>query len=748
MKKKEKSVGTSLLRKEGAEKVKGTAKYVDDLSFPNMLYGTTVRSSCARGRLIEYAFKQGIPWDEFVIVAAKDIPGKNIVTFIDIDQPYLVESQINHPEEAILLLAHEDKSLLEEARRLVELRVEAMNPVLSIEESLHQKEIIWGRDNVLKSYLVEKGDIDKVWNNAAFVVEGEYITGLQEQLYIENNGMIAKYDKKNGITIWGSMQCPYYVQKAVMGLLDLPPEKVRIVQAETGGGFGGKEDFPSLIAGHAALLSWKASGRPVKLIYDRAEDMAATTKRHPSITKHKTAIDRDGKLLGMDIDFVLDGGAYSTLSSVVLSRGLLHATGPYYCPNVRINAHAVATNTPPNGAFRGFGAPQSVFAIERHMEKIAKISGIASDELRRRNVLKNGDMTATKQVIRDDVHLDQMINKALKVSRFHEKKAQFEKENRKNPSIKRGMGFSCFVHGAGFTGSGEKYLASVAGVELTKEGRVRVLAANTEIGQGKNTIFSQIVADALSIDPDLIEVAQPDTAVVPNSGPTVASRTTMIVGKLIEDSAKELKLRLQEEGFLKRDQYSKSQFISACQSFLKKQKTLKILKQYNIPPEIKWNEKLYEGDAYGTFAWAVYVAEVTVDLTTYQAKVDRFWALQEIGKVVNPILAEGQIEGGVVQGIGYALYEKVRHKEGRVINNQFANYIVLTSADVPEIKVLFEEVPYRHGPQGAKGIGELPLDGTAPAVLNGVSQALQIEFNEIPLLPEEIMKRSRSKVVR
>ena len=397
-------VGKPIPRKEGRKKVTGQALYVDDLSFPGMLHGVTVRSSVPRGRIKSISFDQppasstppgmpsqgprpaggsdcDIPWNEFTIVTAKDIPGENYVALILNDQPYLADGVVNHPEEAIVLLAHPDKYLLEEARRHVSIEYEELPAIFSLQDSLAKKEIIWGDDNVFKKFLVDKGNVDGAWSKADFIVEGEYHTGAQEQLYIENNGAIAIANPNEGVTVWGSMQCPYYVHKALIKLFGLPEEKIRVIQTETGGGFGGKEEYPSMIAGHAALLSWK-SGLPVKMIYDRAEDMSATTKRHPSRTTHKTAVTKDGKLLAMEIDFVIDGGAYCTLSPVVLSRGTIHAAGPYFCPNVRIKSTAVATNMPPHGAFRGFGAPQSIFALERHLDKVAKTVGSTEAALR------------------------------------------------------------------------------------------------------------------------------------------------------------------------------------------------------------------------------------------------------------------------------------------------------------------------------------------------------------------------------
>ena len=501
--------GKSIPRKEGRKKVRGEALYVDDLSFEGMLHGVTVRSPIARGKIKNIFFEGNLPWDEFTIVTAKDIPGGNFVALILNDQPYLASETVNHPEEPVLLLAHENRYLLEEARRNVRFELEELRPIYSLEDALAQKEIIWGDDNVFKKFLVDKGNVDEAWTNAHLILEGEYRTGAQEQLYIENNGAIAIANSKDGVTVWGSMQCPYYVHKALVKLFALPEEKIRVIQTETGGGFGGKEEYPSLIAGHAALLAWK-SGKPVKMIYDRAEDMVATTKRHPSRTRHKTAVSEDGKLLAMEIEFIIDGGAYCTLSPVVLSRGTIHAAGPYYCPNVRIKSQAVATNVPPHGAFRGFGAPQSIFALERHFDKIAKKLGLTPEEFRRRNFIHQGETTATNQEIRERVDMEGLLNKALELTDYHAKTRRFATERAGN--VRRGIGFASFMHGAGFTGSGEVYLQSVVGAEATADGHIQLLAASTEIGQGTNTIFSQIASEALAIDFDLIEIMQPDTS--------------------------------------------------------------------------------------------------------------------------------------------------------------------------------------------------------------------------------------------
>ncbi len=732
----EKFFGHSVIRKEGRSKVTGQARYVDDLAFPEMIHGVTVRSNTARGRILGIRYDDGIPWNEFTIVTAADIPGKNEITAIAHDQPALAHEFINHPEEPIVLLAHPNKFLLEEARRAVHIDVEPLPAVFTIEESEAKRVIISGEDNVFKSYLVEKGDVEAAWASADVIVEGEYRTGSQEQLYIENQGMIAIANPSDGVTVWGSLQCPYYVHKALITVFGLPHEKIRVVQAETGGGFGGKEEYPSMLAAHAALLALK-SGKPVKIIYDRAEDMVATTKRHPSRTRHRTGVTRDGKLVAMDIDFVIDGGAYATLSSVVLSRGTIHAAGPYFCPNVRVRSQAVATNAPPHGAFRGFGAPQSIFAVERHFDHVARTLNLTPEEFRHRNFLRKGLTTATGQLLHEDVDFDGLLERAFKESDYRARTERFAREN-PGSSIKRGIGFSTFMHGAGFTGSGEVTLASVVEIEATAEGIIRILSASTEIGQGTNTVFSQIAADALGIGLDRIEIAQPDTGSVPNSGPTVASRTSMVVGKLVEGAALSLKRTLLDSGLLC-DGCTEDEFVRACRKYIETRGPLRSRSQYEPPPGLFWDDATYSGDAYGTYAWAVYVAEVAVDTSTFEARVTDFVALQEVGKVIHPLLAAGQIEGGVAQAIGMALYENVVWREGRMANGQMTNYIMPTAADIPPIRVFFAENPYAFGPGGAKGIGELPMDGPAPAILNAIENATGLCLRVIPATPEVLM---------
>lgn len=755
--------GTSPIRKEGRAKVLGEARYVDDLALPGMWHGATVRSAVARGRIRSIAFSNDVSWGEYAIVRAHDIPGENTIVHLTQDHPCLAAEWVNHPEEPILLLAHPEKAALLKAIGGIHIEYDELPSVFTIEESEQAvaeadgSRIVWdgerwgGTANCFKQYTLYTGEaqatehgLAEAFEHADFIVEGEYTTGAQEQLYIEPNGMIAEcfrdvHGDVESVCVRGSMQCPFYLVHALTLVFGLPAERCRVIQTETGGAFGGKEDFPSVIGSHAALLAMRC-GHPVKLVYDRDEDMAATTKRHPSRTRHRTAVSKGGKLLGGTIEFAIDGGAYSTLSPVVLSRGTLHAAGPYMWPHLRVRSKAMATNVPPHGAFRGFGAPQSLFALERHMDRIARIVGLSPEELRRRNFLATGDCTATGQRLTEPVDMGGMLTRALREHGYHDKLALFTRENRHSP-IKRGVGFACFMHGAGFTGSGERRLNSEVRIEVNPTSLCpEIFTAATEFGQGTNTILAQIAAEALRLPYDDIAVHPPDTTRVPNSGPTVASRTAMIVGKLVERAAEKILHSLRDFAHLPAE-HTPGQFREAAARFLQAHGTLHNSVRYEPVTPVHWDDELYRGDAYPAFAWAVYVAEVAVDLRTYTATVTRFDALQEVGKVIHPVLAKGQVEGGVAQGIGYALYEKCVYDAGRMRNNQMTNYIMPTSADLPPIHVHFEEVPSAHGPGGAKGIGELPMDGPAPAILNAIEMATGVSFHSIPLLPEDIFER-------
>jgi CO/xanthine dehydrogenase Mo-binding subunit len=729
--------GVAPLRREGPDKLTGAAKYADDLVFPGAWFGATIRSTDAHARFDALDLDPAFDWSKVVVVTAADVPGDNVVSSIKEDQPILVPigGEIQHHAEPLVLLAAPDRETLRAARRAAQARTSPLPAVFDPEAS----------DHVFAAYELAAGDPDAAFGAADLILEGEYRVGHQEQLYIENNAMIAVPSDDGGVTVHGSLQCPYYVHAALRRGLAMNEAQARVVQAETGGGFGGKEEYPSMIGLHAALLALKAR-RPVRMIYDRHEDIAATTKRHPAIVRHRTGVTHDGRLIAQDIEVVMDGGAYCTLTPVVLSRGAIHAGGPYRCPNVRISARATRTNTPPNGAFRGFGAPQVQFAAETHLNRLAETLGISPLEIRRRNVYHVGDTTPTGQVLRESVAGEEVLERAAEAGEFERLRGRHAEDRvRRSGSgtipgsplrtgrerTATGIGLALAWHGAGFTGSGEVKLASVASLELTGDGRIRILTASTEMGQGTKTIFPQLVADALAVPYDEVELAPQDTAFVPDSGPTVASRTAMVVGGLLIKAARRLRTGV--------EMTTGGTFAATYRDYARANGPLRIDQRFEPYPGVGFDDTTYRGDAYPAFGWAACVATVDVDLDTGEVQVRDVVAADDIGRVIHPVLAEGQVEGGTLQAIGYATIEEIRLRDGRYLNDRLATYIIPTSLDAPRITTILVEAPFAGAPHGAKGVGELPMDVGAPAVVAAIADATGAWIADLPASPERIL---------
>jgi CO/xanthine dehydrogenase Mo-binding subunit len=528
--------------------------------------------------------------------------------------------------------------------------------------------------------------------------------------------------------------------------LGLPVTKVRVVQAETGGGFGGKEEYPSVLALHASILALKAR-RPIRMVYDRHEDIAATTKRHPSIVRHRTGAMRDGRIVAQEVEVILDAGAYCTLSPVVLSRATLHAGGPYEVPNVRVRSRAVATNTPPNGAFRGFGAPQVHHAIETHLNRLAESLGLSPLELRRRNIYREGGVTPTGQVLRESVGAEAVLELAAERSTFETVREWTARERLartgsgalpasplRTGSARHatGIGLALGWHGAGFTGSGEEKLGSVASLELTADGRIVILVASTEMGQGTSTILPQLVAAELGVSYEVVEIARPDTSLVPDSGPTVASRTAMVVGGLLITAARRLRADVEAR-------HDGREFADIYRDDAAEHGATRIDERFTPYPGVHFDDATYTGDAYPAYGWAAAVAVVDVDLDTAEVVVRDVVAVDDVGRVIHRILAEGQVEGGTLQAVGYATIEEIKLADGRYLNDRLATYLIPTALDAPRIQALLVEAPFSGAPHGAKGVGELPMDVGAPAVVAAIADATGAWIVDLPATSEKIL---------
>jgi len=733
-------VGRSVPRVDGVAKVTGRAQYLDDLDAHGAWHGATVRSQVAHGVLEAIELDPAFDWSEVCVVTAADIRGKNVIALIEDDQPALVPigGRVMHCDEALALVAAPTRALAFAAIRSVRPRIAPRPPVFDVDAALAGAQQLYGPsggDNVFKRFLIRKGhatdaELDAAFAAAAQVIEGRYQTSPQEQMYIEPQAMMASW-QGGRCHIVGSMQCPYYVHKAMKALLACDADGVVVAQSVTGGGFGGKEEYPSMLAAHVALLAHKA-GRAVKMVYDRDEDIAATTKRHPCRTHHRLAIDARGEICAIDIDVVMDGGAYLTLSPVVLSRGVLHAAGPYRCPVVRVRGRVVATNHPPHGAFRGFGAPQTTFAYERQIQKLARLRGEDPLALRKRLALRSGDTTATGQLLGASVGTDEVFAAIEGVAGAPPVR---DGVNRHGAPIRRGRGVCFYFHGAGFTGSGEQRLAGRATLAATGDG-FEVRSSSAEIGQGSITIFTQLAAAALGVDPAEVHVIDPTTSRVPDSGPTVASRTAMVVGAVVDRAARALRARLEAWAAEHGVTGSLAAIARACVAKAGGEITETVT--YEPPPGIAWDDATYTGAAYPVYGWAACLVDVEIDLDTCEVAIQRCVQAVDVGKAINPTIVRGQIEGGTLQALGWAVLENVVYKDGKVANANMTNCIVPTFADAPDLETILVEVPYPFGPGGAKGVGEIPMDGPAAAVANAVEDALGCAFDELPISPEAI----------
>ncbi|MEY8000859.1 xanthine dehydrogenase family protein molybdopterin-binding subunit [Clostridium sp. Mt-5] len=695
------NISKSVKKKDHDSKISGRALYVDDRVMDDMVYGKLLHSAKAKARIKDIVIPK-LP-EGYCVVDKNDVTGVNRVHVVLDDTPVYVEDTVEYVGDPILMVVGPDLKEVKKILNGIVVVYEEKVPVLDMRKS----------ETVFFNYSYAKGDTDKALKEADNVFVETFQTGYQEQAYLETQGMIA-YPHEGRMTVRGSMQCPYYVHGAVTKALGYETKDVQIIQDVTGGGFGGKEAFPSILACQVAVAAKKAN-RPVKVIFDRREDMEFTSKRHPSICTYKVAV-KDGEITGMDIDVLFNSGAYTTLSPVVLQRGVICANGVYRVDNLRVVGRAVKTNTVPCGAYRGFGAPQTFFAVEMMMDHIAKEMGIDSLELKEKYIVKQGDATSTSGKYHFHVPLPEMIEQIDKLTDYRAKRKQYKNQTGR---YRRGIGMSLFYHGCGFTGSGERDLIkAVVKIRKNTDDTVEILASNSDIGQGLKTTFSKIVADTLGISYDRVLIQNPDTDLVPDSGPTVASRSLMTVGGLLQRAAEKLKKEW-------------------------KSGEEQIIEEHFIEPDfvIPFSLEKFHGDAYPTYSWATNVIEVEVDTLTGTTKILGAWGTFDVGVPVDMNIILGQMQGGYLQGIGYASMEEMNcNDKGMIRNNSFSDYIIPTAVDVPNLVTEIINNPYTHGPYGAKGAGELPLVGAAPAYVEAMENALGVNLNKAPFTPEDTMR--------
>ena len=698
-------ISKSVVRKDHEPKMSGRSLYVGDYENEGVLTGKFLRAKAVRARILSVKVPELPPG--YFYIDRRDVPGVNKVHIVMDDTPVFAEDITEYIGEPIAMVAGPDPKKVDELLAAIQVDWEELEPVLDIRKS----------DTVFFDYEYGKGNLEEAFAQADKVYEEEFSTGYQDQTYLETQAMMAEPEENGRMFVHGSLQCAYYVHTALMQALGCGPDEVHVLQDVTGGGFGGKEDFPSILGCQAAVAARKA-GAPVRCVFDRREDLEFTPKRHPSLCTYRAAV-KDGRVTALDIEVLFNAGAYTTLSAVVLQRGVICASGVYNIPNLHVHGKAMKTNTVPSGAYRGFGAPQTFFAVELLMDHIAKDLGEDSLDFKERHLVKQGDPTSTSGVYHFPVPLPAMIGEVDAACDFRRKHREYALPQ--TGRFRRGIGMSMYFHGAGFTGSGERdIIKAVCRLLKRADGTVEILAANGEIGQGLRTTFPKIVANELGLPLDKVFYEHPDTARVPDSGPTVASRSLMIVGELLRRCA----VRLKEEWRDGEEQVVEEHFREP---------------DFMIPFYLD----KFQGDAYPTYAWGVNAIEVEVDTYTGLTRILGAYGSFDVGTPMDEGIVLGQMEGGFLQGIGYASMESMSYdSRGRIRSNSFSDYLIPTAADVPNLKCMLHVEKYPDGPYGAKGAGELPLVGAPGAYVEAMEQALggRVRLHHAPFTPEDAMK--------
>ena len=746
------AVGTRMPKVDGIARLTGTELYAADSAPEDCLWLRVVRSPHARARFIVgdlAAVRREHPGLAAILLGA-DIPGRNgfgIYPHIK-DQPVLAVDEVRFRGEAVALLVGERRTVLEITDTELPIEWQPLPPVVGIEAALaDDAALVQGHKpgNILVRGNLAKGDVDAALAGAAHVVTGEWRTGFVEHAYIEPEaGYARRVPDADGdrVEVFVTTQAPYMDRDETAGVLGLAPSRVRIVPSACGGGFGGKLDVS--VQPLLALAAWHTR-RPVRVVYTRPESMASTTKRHPSRIQAEAGCDAEGRLLGLRFHGDFDTGAYASWGPTVADRVPVHCTGPYRVPNVRATSAAVLSNAPPSGAFRGFGVPQAAIAHEALYDMLAERCGMDALEFRLNNAIRAGDATATRQVIAASAGLTQCLEAVR--PRWQEWRAAAETHNRAGGVTRRGVGIGCMWYGCGNTSISNP---STMRIGISREGRVTLYNGAVDIGQGANTVMVQIAADALGIPAAQLAWVMGDTDLTADAGKSSASRQTFVSGKAAQLAGEDLRAqilrltnapamaRIAVERELEGGRVTVEDGGRLHSIDLGVMEPLEggdvLLGEGHFDPPTRMLDGDGQGIPYGTYAFAAQVAEVEVDTELGSVRVTRMVAAHDVGRAVNPTQVEGQVHGGIAQGLGLALMEE--YLPGRTEN--LHDYLVPSIGDMPDIEVIIVEDAEPLGPYGAKGIGEPALIPTAPAILGGIHHATGVRIHRLPASPDRV----------
>jgi CO/xanthine dehydrogenase Mo-binding subunit len=781
-------IGKPVIRSDAQAKVTGQAKFADDYNLPGQLIGVMLRIPAVHARItgIDYSVIENDASLE-AICDARDITGVKQVGPIRADQPIFAYDKVVTSGDVLAMLLGEDEAALYALRDKIRVSFDPLPVLTDPRQSLQEGAPIihpqFG-NNLIIHYPLRKGDIEQGFRESDEILEQTYSTPFIEHAYIEPEALIAipRRDRQE-IHLIGSFQNPHTARKVVASVMGWPLNRVRIEQAELGGSFGGKDDTMNIIAARAAIGAWKTN-RPVKIRYSREDSIRESYKRHPYIMQYKVGYKKNGQLMAMKIDILADGGAYSSMTPFVNWRTVVQATGPYQIEHVWTDVRGVYTNNPYAGAMRGFGSPQPIFAQESIMDEIALRLGLTPVQIRVLNGFGPGSVTASGQQLKDhDVNLLEALQAAVNRTDFEtrwqhfknsETPAFLKRERSHSPATlqvkpealmtpdqcwRQGIGLALSYRGCSLGAEGID--AAAAYLSLQPDGSAYLISGLAENGQGLRTTFSIIAAEALGVAPEDIHYLEQSTALVPDSGPTVASRSTLMGGGAVKAAAEIIRNRLekliQEQWKLQSDdRFVFKNHIVYCEAAPERQINFSALCQlaYNSGislaaigwykgPRVRWEESTGQGDAYFTYVYGCQVAEVRVNCATGETLVDRITAVHDPGTVINRLGALGQVYGGVTQGAGYGLWEEISVHNGSIRELNFDQFLIPTSKDIGEIAPVFLEGRDVYGPWGAKSLGEPTLELTAAAIANAVCNATGQRYFNLPLNLEEIILRRK-----
>ena len=753
-------VGKRIQRLDALEKVLGLPLYTSDIVPKDALRVKVVRSTVPHALIkrINTQAAREMP-GVLAVLTAEDIPGINEAYALLPDRPLLASKKVRCHGEAIAVVTAGDSETAEEAAGKISVEYERLPVVTSPVEAMKPDSLlVHDGGNVAKYLRVRKGDVKEGFRQADVIIENTYRTQFQDPVPLEPEVGMAWVEKDGSVTCVGSMQTPFYVQTGVAKVLGLSPDKVRVIQATTGGAFGPKSDeMPVDVCAISAMVAQK-TGKPAILAYTRDESMIAHTKRHPFVITLKTGAKNDGRLTASEALVVSDTGAYASLGPLVIIRACFHATGPYVIPHVKTDAYCMYTNNTMAGSFRGFGSPQVHFAAESQMDELAKKLDMDPLDLRLKNILRPGTLTATSQLVDEACGLEECTKRATEASDWRKKRLEF---GRDRGPFRRGIGIALMYHGNSLGPEGSDY--AYVHMLIKSDAKIVVRTALTEYGTGAISGLAQVAAETLGLPIHLFELDRPDTASCQETGPTVASRVMVIGGRAAQIAAQKLKekllnvasdslhcepskLTIRDENVYHIDDPKRAiPFKKIVEECYKKHISLTETGYY-IAPKCEFESENSQGTTYLQYTYGAVVAEVQVDTELGVVKPVKITAAYDAGRAINPLSVEGQIEGGTIQGLGYGLTEQLVHLGGMVVNPTLGDYYIPTSLDIPEIQTIIVEYPGAIGPFGAKAMGEPPVDLPAAALANAVAQTIGSRVFDLPITAEKVlfaMKRKR-----